>query len=78
MIWDDPGDKTYADLYFDPFWRAAAERNMPVSLHILTGKNGFGKHRWRVELIVFDFQRSAGSPHLHHGEHREVVGRIAV
>ena len=42
MIWDDPGDKTYADLYFDPFWRAAAERNMPVSLHILTGKYGVG------------------------------------
>ena len=42
MIWDDPGDKTYADLYFDPFWRAAAERNMPVSLHILTGKHGVG------------------------------------
>ena len=38
MIWDNPGDRTYADPYFDPFWRAAAERNMPVSLHILTGK----------------------------------------
>ena len=42
MIWDDPGDRTYADRYFDPFWRAAAERKMPVSLHILTGKHGAG------------------------------------
>ena len=42
MIWDDPGDRTYADPYFDPFWRAAAERDMPVSLHILTGKYGVG------------------------------------
>lgn len=43
MIWNDPGEgRTYADAEFDPVWAAAADLDMPISLHILTGKEGTG------------------------------------
>ncbi|MEJ2130472.1 MAG: amidohydrolase family protein, partial [Gammaproteobacteria bacterium] len=43
MIWNDPGDgRTYADEGFDPVWTTAADLDMPISLHILTGKQGTG------------------------------------
>ncbi len=46
MIWNDPGQgRNYGDLDFDPFWAAAADLGMPVSLHILTGREGTGLGR---------------------------------
>jgi predicted TIM-barrel fold metal-dependent hydrolase len=43
MIWNDPGPgRSYADRDFDRFWAAAADLDMPLSLHILTGKTGTG------------------------------------
>jgi len=33
-----PDDKGYHTHYFDPLWAAAQELNMPVSLHVTTGK----------------------------------------
>ena len=46
MIWNDPGQgRNYGDLEFDPFWAAAADLGMPISLHILTGKEGTGLGR---------------------------------
>lgn len=42
LIWNDPGPESYADRKFDPFWVAATDLEMPLSLHILTGKSGSG------------------------------------
>ena len=39
MIWaKPPEDRPYSDAAYDPFWAAAQEMNMPLSLHTLTGK----------------------------------------
>jgi predicted TIM-barrel fold metal-dependent hydrolase len=43
LIWGSPPeDKPYGHLDYDPFWAAAQELDMPVSLHILTGRRGTG------------------------------------
>jgi predicted TIM-barrel fold metal-dependent hydrolase len=40
MIWGSPPeDKPYDDHVYDPFWQAAAELHMPLSLHVITGKS---------------------------------------
>ncbi len=39
IIWQVPPDElSFASEHYDPFWEAAQELEMPVSLHILTGK----------------------------------------
>jgi predicted TIM-barrel fold metal-dependent hydrolase len=43
MIWaEPPSDKPYSDPVYEPFWAAAADLNMPLSLHILTARGGTG------------------------------------
>lgn len=43
MIWaEPPGDNPYSDTAYDSFWAAASDLNMPLSLHILTGRKGTG------------------------------------
>ena len=43
MIWAEaPEDKPYSDPAYDPFLAAASALNMPLSLHILTGRKGTG------------------------------------
>jgi predicted TIM-barrel fold metal-dependent hydrolase len=43
MIWaEPPTDKPYSDPAYEPFWAAAADLNMPLSLHILTARAGTG------------------------------------
>jgi predicted TIM-barrel fold metal-dependent hydrolase len=43
MIWaEPPSDKPYSDPAYEPFWAAAQETNMPLSLHILTARGGTG------------------------------------
>jgi len=43
MIWaEPPSDKPYSDPLYDPFWAAAADLNIPLSLHILTARGGTG------------------------------------
>src|SRR5215831_2668869 len=43
MIWAEaPGDRPYSHADYDPFWAAAQDLNMPLSLHILTGRRGHG------------------------------------
>lgn len=38
MIWaSPPEERSYADTMYDPFWAAAQEMEMPVSLHAVTG-----------------------------------------
>ncbi len=39
MIWGSPPeDHDYGDRRYDPFWAAAQDLDMPISLHILTGR----------------------------------------
>jgi predicted TIM-barrel fold metal-dependent hydrolase len=43
LIWGaPPEDKPYSHRDYDPFWAAAQDLNMPLSLHILTGRRGTG------------------------------------
>ena len=43
-----PGDVPFSDAHFDPFWAAAQDLQMPVSLHILTGKQNIRLKKGRV------------------------------
>jgi predicted TIM-barrel fold metal-dependent hydrolase len=39
MIWGaPPKDKPYSSSVYDPFWQAASDCRMPLSLHVITGK----------------------------------------
>jgi predicted TIM-barrel fold metal-dependent hydrolase len=39
MIWGaPPADRPYSDRAYDPFWRAASEHRLPVSLHIIASR----------------------------------------
>ncbi len=39
MIWGSPPEeRPYSDRAYDPFWQAASEHQLPVSLHIITGR----------------------------------------
>jgi hypothetical protein len=43
MIWAEPAaDHPYSAPEYEPFWAAAQDLNMPLSLHILTGRGGTG------------------------------------
>lgn len=43
MIWAEPAaDHPYNAPEYDPFWAAAQDLNMPLSLHILTSRGGTG------------------------------------
>ncbi|MBI3303896.1 MAG: amidohydrolase [Deltaproteobacteria bacterium] len=43
MIWAEaPGDRPYSHPDYEPFWAAAQDLNVPLSLHILTGRKGSG------------------------------------
>ncbi|HVA67900.1 MAG TPA: amidohydrolase family protein [Candidatus Binataceae bacterium] len=43
MIWaEPPDDRPYSHPDYEPFWAAAQELKMPLSLHILTGRKGTG------------------------------------
>jgi predicted TIM-barrel fold metal-dependent hydrolase len=56
-----PGEVPYSDSYFDPFWAAAQDLALPVSLHILTGKKSvqFGKGRVASTVtIIHEVQNS--------------------
>jgi predicted TIM-barrel fold metal-dependent hydrolase len=52
LIWQVPPEHlSFRTDYYDPFWEAASELNMPVNLHILTG---FNYSRWeRKGLDVY-------------------------
>jgi len=41
LIWGSPpDDRPYSSREYDPFWAAAQDLQMPLSLHILTGRGG--------------------------------------
>jgi predicted TIM-barrel fold metal-dependent hydrolase len=49
MIWGEaPADRPYSHPDYDPFWAAAQDLGMALSLHILTGAKGTGGHAGNV------------------------------
>jgi len=46
MIWaEPPDDRPYSHADYEPFWAAAQDLNMPLSLHILTARGGTGANQ---------------------------------
>jgi predicted TIM-barrel fold metal-dependent hydrolase len=46
MIWAEPPDeRPYSHPDYEPFWAAAQDLNMPLSLHILTARSGTGANQ---------------------------------
>src|SRR5579863_3472384 len=46
MIWGvPPSDKPYFSELYDPFWAAAQELKMPLSLHVITQRDQKGRNR---------------------------------
>jgi predicted TIM-barrel fold metal-dependent hydrolase len=53
MIWAEPPDeRPYNHTDYDPFWTAAQDLNMPLSLHILTGRKGMGVDFFKGNLAL--------------------------
>ena len=60
-----PGEKGYDDPKYEPFWAAAAELDMPLSLHVNTGHAGesqrtgrFKNHYLKAVAVTHEVQRS--------------------
>ena len=56
-----PGDVPFSDPHFDSFWAAAQDLNLPLSLHILTGKRNIQLTKGRVAsnvTIIHEVQHS--------------------
>jgi predicted TIM-barrel fold metal-dependent hydrolase len=67
MIWAEaPGDRPYSHADYDPFWAAAQDLNMPLSLHILTSRRGTG-----IDFFAKDLMMRACT--LHHEVERSLV-----
>src|SRR5215469_1613457 len=67
MIWAEaPGDRPYSHTDYDPFWAAAQDLNMPLSLHILTARKGTG-----VDFFASD--RLIRGSTLHHEVERSIA-----
>ncbi|HXR36152.1 MAG TPA: amidohydrolase family protein [Candidatus Binataceae bacterium] len=55
MIWGAaPRDRPYGSPAYDPFWQAASDLNMPLSLHVLTG----GELKGPTNKLTGDILRS--------------------
>jgi predicted TIM-barrel fold metal-dependent hydrolase len=53
MIWaEPPDDRPYTHPDYNPFWAAAQDLNMPLSLHILTGRKGMGVDFFKGNLAL--------------------------
>src|SRR5713101_4426944 len=67
MIWAEaPGDRPSSHPDYDPFWAAAQDLNMPLSLHILTGRKGTG-----IDFFASDLMMRAST--LHHEVERSLA-----
>jgi len=56
-----PGEVPFSDAHYDPFWAAAQDLNIPLSLHILTGKRNIQLTKGRVAsnvTIIHEVQHS--------------------
>jgi predicted TIM-barrel fold metal-dependent hydrolase len=59
MIWcSAPDERPYGDAAYDPFWAAAQDLGMPVTLHALTGRTG---PRLKPDKIMFSYVEQ---PHI--------------
>ena len=55
LVWGSPPeDAPYSDPVYDPFWAAAQDLNMPLSLHILTGRGG---NRFSRRRVLYGYMR---------------------
>lgn len=67
MIWGSPpSDKPYSSRVYDPFWQAASELQMPLSLHVITGKGkeselNFEQIGLFYMCLIHEVQRSLSS-----------------
>jgi predicted TIM-barrel fold metal-dependent hydrolase len=67
MIWaEPPDDRPYSHPDYDRFWAAAQDMNMPLSLHILTGRKGMGIDFFSSNILI------QGST-LHHQVERSIA-----
>src|SRR5262244_1988172 len=63
MIWcSPPADRPYSSGVYDPFWAAAQELRMPVSLHSITGMGwesqwDFGDRYMRATVLSHEVER---------------------
>ena len=64
MIWcSPPADQPYSSDVYDPFWAAAQEMRMPISLHSITGMGresqwDFGDRYMRATVLSHEVERS--------------------
>jgi len=67
MIWGSPpADRPYSSKEYDPFWQAASELHMPLSLHVITGKGkeskvDFSQIATQAMSVLHEVQRSLTS-----------------
>jgi predicted TIM-barrel fold metal-dependent hydrolase len=67
IIWaEPPDDRPYSHTDYDPFWAAVSELNMPLSLHILTGRKGMG-----IDFFADNLARQVST--LHHEVERSIA-----
>jgi predicted TIM-barrel fold metal-dependent hydrolase len=53
MIWAEPAsDHPYSDAEYEPFWAAAQDLNMPLSLHVLTNRGGGNVAPSRKDMLL--------------------------
>ena len=64
MIWcSPPQDQPYSSDIYDPFWAAAQELKMPISLHAITGMGGESQWNWserymRTTVLGYEVEKS--------------------
>src|ERR671935_2140537 len=64
MIWcSPPADRPYSSEVYDPFWAAAQELRMPVSLHAITGMGMESQYNWgerymRATVLSHEVEKS--------------------
>jgi len=67
MIWaEPPDDRPYSHPDYEPFWAAAQDLNMPLSLHILTARSGTGANPTAGQSFVLSLAT------LHHQIERSI------
>lgn len=71
MIWaEPPDDRPYSHADYEPFWAAAQDLNMPLSLHILTARGGTGANFMSGRSFVLSIAT------LHHQIERSIVEMV--
>src|SRR5229473_1019145 len=67
MIWaEPPDDRPYSHPDYEPFWAAAQDLNIPLSLHILTARSGTGANPTNGQSFILSLST------LHHQIERSI------